>query len=104
VILSARQARARRAAEHWLEANACEVPLDVLARATAAKADELGRDLDVREVHALCVSSSRAWLHQEEQRRAEEARASARETERLDYVAKVRADLLLTRDEPQRKP
>jgi hypothetical protein len=93
MILSAREARALRAVQRWLEtADARGCPVDMLAAKVAASAAELGRDLTPGEVQSVCAAAVAAWVHTEEQRAAEEARRSAAEEERLAYLRRRAAD------------
>ncbi len=92
-IMSAREARARRAAERWLETNdARGTPLDVLASKVTESAQQLGRDLTIAEVEVVCASAVAAFVHLEEQRAAEEARRSAAEDDRLEYLKRKSAE------------
>jgi hypothetical protein len=98
--LGAREARARRACERWLETNdARGCALELLATKATESASNLGRDLTPAEVEAVCSATVASWLAAEEQRLAAEALSDAREQERLAYLARVRADVLLTADE-----
>jgi hypothetical protein len=94
--LGARAARTRRACVAWTDANDAHGPLDVLAAKATEVAEQLGRDLTVAEVHAVCSAAFAAFQHAEAQRLAEEAIAGARETERLEYLAKRARDYRLT--------
>ena len=100
--LSARAARAHRAVEQWVQEGGelRGVALDVVQEVAAREAERLRRDLSPLEVGRVCG----ALVAAEEQRQAEEAIAGAREVERLEYLARVRARLLLMRDSSPRGP
>jgi hypothetical protein len=95
-------ARARRSVEQWVEQGGQlrGVALDVVQEVAAREAERLRRDLSPLEVGRVCG----ALVAAEEQRQAEEAIAGAREVERLEYLARVRARLLLMRDSSPRGP
>jgi hypothetical protein len=92
-VLGARAARTLRAVERWLESNdARGCLLELLVAKVTESASNLGRDLTVAEVHAVCESAVAAHVHAEEQRAAQEAIAGAREQERLAYLRRKQAE------------
>jgi hypothetical protein len=99
-----RRLRAARAAQRWAEVHIGPEVLvepELLARledVCADSADHLGRDVTPGECAAGCSSVVAAYKHDREQREAEEAIASARETERLEYLRRRAADYALNRD------
>jgi hypothetical protein len=98
--LGAREARARRAAERWLEGNdARGCPLDALVAKAVSSAEALGRDLTPHEVNTVCTATIASWIDAEAQRLAAEALSDAREQERLAYLARRRQEYLLTAED-----
>ncbi len=102
-IVTTRDLRAHRAAERWRETNDHHgAPFDELAHAVVEHAARLRRDLEPEEVDRVCRAAVAAYVDAEEQREAEEVRHGDAEAERLRYLERLRARLLLTRDESPR--
>jgi hypothetical protein len=71
-----RRLRAARAAQQWVEmSNIADVDLASVEQACADAADFLGRDLDLREVDAVCRTSVALAVHDREQQEAAAASA-----------------------------
>jgi hypothetical protein len=82
-IMSSRAARMLRQTQLWYAANDTQgIHVDTIAELVIAQSDAVGRDLDPDEILRVASARVAAWVHEQEQRLAEQARASAREEER----------------------
>jgi hypothetical protein len=87
--------RRRRGEQH-----PSECPLDRMLRAAFEFLNVVApRDLTSEEIARVCQLELASWTDEEQQRKAEEAHAGAREEERMEYVRRQRKFLRLTRGE-----
>jgi hypothetical protein len=86
-VISARDWRAHRAAEKWLEGggDARGVPLDELAKACAAAAANLGRDLTPGEIDGTSAVVARVVQAREVRAKNDEDRARYLAARAQDY-------------------